>query len=1719
MAAPPSFPLLVEGSWGPDPPRNLSTKLQMYFQSSKRSGGGECEVRPVPGTPPRFLVLFSPEDVRNRVLEKENHELAWPGNGPFKLILKLPTTIPEAPDVNVVQLPTKFQKFKSKDNVKQPDASEEMDETHSVNKRSENSEDTTKEPISSLVAFENLGNTVTDLMLILLVENTSELTSDDFQVEVIRDFEVAVVTFHKNIDIMKFIDDCANHSIVKSLQLSPRLLEVTKTIRVENLPPGVDVQNLKGLFEDPLNGGGRVLRVDCFPEESSALIEFYDREVLDTILTKKIDLDNVPLSMFPYYTSLGTALYGKEKPLIKLPAPFIESLDHLLWKFLKKNNHLMEEILSEMAQSHCEITWSELSGEITIRPAATLVNQGRKKIKTWQKDISTALSNLRSKYKITSFEVDPIVWDTIKINLNDDYLLIEFDTVLETVTLVGRSEDVEYFEPQMKELIEGATEIIKREQQILREKLAITPGKYCLLCQSGTLEHYHTEFPEMEMVYDEASQNMCFKGLPVEVYKVKCEIQEKVYSMSQKIVQVPSEVFQFLQRVNCAEFSRSLFIEQNILAIFELQSTTLLLISCSSQVLEEAEMQLMSALSFKRLEVEDRKVLDGKNWKGLTSHLQKDHSSSLESVIIQEITSETTAEVIIAGCAKKVVQVHASLFDFLEKHTIIERSIEVKPSLVLYYLKSERKALWQKLKSKNVQVQYNLESSPRSILLTGPKSQVGNTINLVKEARDSVCVRSIQIDKPGVREFFQEKAWVYRSEVKKRFGCFIELEEKEENAVSSNRQDCYLKTELAPGVTLIVQQGDLTLFPVEVVVNAVNEDLKHIGGLAAALSKVAGPELQLDCDRIVKSQGKVLPGSAIISKAGKLPFSHVIHAVGPRWEKDKAKKCTDTLKRAVQESLRLAENHKYQSIAIPAISSGVFGFPIHQCTETIVSAIKENYQLEWEGHTLKKIYLIDITENAVKAFAEAVKTQFKYSLPGTASKSSNPDTIQPDLKKNHEDRKVLWTPTGLMVVMVKGDVQNATTDVIVNSISSDLELKSGTLSQALLKEAGPELQNEVYRTVKLVTVNVGTVLQTSGCNLPCKHVLHVVLPDWMDDSTSSHKIMEDIIRKCLEITERLSLKSIAFPAIGTGNLGFPKKHFAKLILSEVLKFSGMNPATTLKEVHFLLHPSDHENIQAFSDVFSQTNSGNFLSEKSENQTADTDAQGFYGNISSPNIGVHQMKIGPITFQVATGDITKEKADVIVNSTSNSFTLKAGVSKAILEGAGKDVEMQCSLQAQQSNNGNSNYIVTDGGLLRCKNIVHVIGGNDIKYSVSCVLQECEKRNYSSICLPAIGTGQARQDPVQVADAIIEAIENFIRKGHVHSMKNVKVVLFQPQLLDKFYTSMKKREGSSVSPQKSLISKVTSYISNLMQKEPKKDPLVLKKKTEPVFFQVCGDDIKQVECALSWIKDLIIKEQYSFSFKDECIKDFDEKEFQELNELQKGLNITLSLDINKLSIDIEGISRDVMEARNKIELIIKRFILEKEEKSRADSISEFVEWQYNYKNNFHRFNNLTNLQLEDARRTRKKTVNVMIKDQKYTVDLTTNMATNAKGDILAIQRLNKAEVEIPSHWSDMQQQNICVVDLPSNHQEYIAVANKFNQTCSAFVIEKIERIQNIDLWNSYQMKKKTMDAKNSNIINEKQLFHGTDVDSVPYVNRNGFNRSYAGKNGKEATHLVL
>uniref|UniRef100_A0A8C3TNS1 Poly [ADP-ribose] polymerase n=1 Tax=Catharus ustulatus TaxID=91951 RepID=A0A8C3TNS1_CATUS len=115
--------------------------------------------------------------------------------------------------------------------------------------------------------------------------------------------------------------------------------------------------------------------------------------------------------------------------------------------------------------------------------------------------------------------------------------------------------------------------------------------------------------------------------------------------------------------------------------------------------------------------------------------------------------------------------------------------------------------------------------------------------------------------------------------------------------------------------------------------------------------------------------------------------------------------------------------------------------------------------------------------------------------------------------------------------------------------------------------------------------------------------------------------------------------------------------------------------------------------------------------------------------------VLEVTIGSLVFRVAEGDITKEEGDAIINITNVSFNLKKGVSKAILNGAGKAVEDECAVARQTGNN----YVITQGGNLPCKNIIHFVAQDDIKSLVSQVLQECELQQYTSVTFPAIGTG--------------------------------------------------------------------------------------------------------------------------------------------------------------------------------------------------------------------------------------------------------------------------------------------------------------------------------------------------------------------------------------------
>jgi O-acetyl-ADP-ribose deacetylase (regulator of RNase III) len=134
-----------------------------------------------------------------------------------------------------------------------------------------------------------------------------------------------------------------------------------------------------------------------------------------------------------------------------------------------------------------------------------------------------------------------------------------------------------------------------------------------------------------------------------------------------------------------------------------------------------------------------------------------------------------------------------------------------------------------------------------------------------------------------------------------------------------------------------VVRGDLLDEPVEAIVNAANGHLAHGGGIAAIISRAAGPALQEESDRIVRERGPFPAGSAVLTGAGKLPFKGVIHAIGPRQGEggEEAK-----LLRALTAAFACAGEHGWDAISFPAVSSGIFAVPLDVCARAYIAAAR-----------------------------------------------------------------------------------------------------------------------------------------------------------------------------------------------------------------------------------------------------------------------------------------------------------------------------------------------------------------------------------------------------------------------------------------------------------------------------------------------------------------------------------------------------------------------------------------------------------------------------------------------------------------------------------------------------------------------------------------------------------------------------------------------------------
>ncbi|MDH5401537.1 MAG: macro domain-containing protein [Candidatus Heimdallarchaeota archaeon] len=167
-------------------------------------------------------------------------------------------------------------------------------------------------------------------------------------------------------------------------------------------------------------------------------------------------------------------------------------------------------------------------------------------------------------------------------------------------------------------------------------------------------------------------------------------------------------------------------------------------------------------------------------------------------------------------------------------------------------------------------------------------------------------------------------------------------------------------------ITLLLKQGDITKETTDAIVNAANEQLYHLGGVAAAIAQAAGEQFWIESNTI-----KHVPtGSSAVTTGGNLPAKYVIHGVGPIWKGGNEKE-EELLTSVIQDCLIKADTLQLISIAFPAISTGIYGYPLDLAAKTIINTIKQ-YTIKLQH--IKHIHLVLFSTKDFNEFVSNAKS-------------------------------------------------------------------------------------------------------------------------------------------------------------------------------------------------------------------------------------------------------------------------------------------------------------------------------------------------------------------------------------------------------------------------------------------------------------------------------------------------------------------------------------------------------------------------------------------------------------------------------------------------------------------------------------------------------------------------------------------------------------------------
>ncbi|XP_062602530.1 protein mono-ADP-ribosyltransferase PARP15-like isoform X2 [Saccostrea cucullata] len=560
-----------------------------------------------------------------------------------------------------------------------------------------------------------------------------------------------------------------------------------------------------------------------------------------------------------------------------------------------------------------------------------------------------------------------------------------------------------------------------------------------------------------------------------------------------------------------------------------------------------------------------------------------------------------------------------------------------------------------------------------------------------------------------------------------------------------------------------VIKGNLSDQQVDVIVNSNGSDLDLSKGRASkALLNAAGFGIQLECQQ--RYPNGIQDGTIAITSGGQLSCKAIYHGALAKYS---SKQDEQILQNLIDASLKQAESDGHQTIAFPALGAGKLGYPAATVAEIMLTCVK-NITPQSLQEVLVVIFKKD--HDLFKTFLTVAKTY----IPSQAD--VHKPTAQPQVSKTvPQNSPKICKPE---VEIIVGALNNVQADVLVCSGPKDLQLSNGGLSEALLRIAGRQMQDELNNNYPN-GVEYGDISVSGGYQLPCKFVYHGALPKWGTNQPDPSSTLEKFMEKCLETANNHSTRSIAFPTLGVGSLHYPSDQTAKLMVKAIRDFTTKHSRMNIRKISIVVYNGSHDWSKVQNEFMSELNGGpsRVTAVPGTPATSSLTRQSCSG------------QVGGIPVTVLVGSLVEQKVNVIVNSVAHDLAMTSGTSAAIGSAAGPWLSQELAQNYPQGIN-HGDIAVSKGHNLSSNEVYHGTllpwyskrsGSTKLPdelledFVLGC-LEKANKSGYTSIAIPALGTG-FHKFPADVAAAkIVSSVEKFSKQRQQQSISDIRIVLY-------------------------------------------------------------------------------------------------------------------------------------------------------------------------------------------------------------------------------------------------------------------------------------------------------------------------------------------------------